>query len=320
MVANGQTVLLAGLVSETQNGERAGVPVLDQIPIIGEAFTPTNTRNLMRTELIIFIRPQVIRDGVDASVVAEELRSKLRGDKIGIGAPAGRRDPISARAGAMSGTRLLRHAGLKTGLTGGELDIRLGGARDHGTGATSADRIRRLRRPGVLHRDSEPCCRAWHIGPFWRRTGGFDARDRGGGCPRVHYPRQADRRRYPARLGECGERGCWKHAGKHRGCRVAWTCSGPCIFRSAGNLLPAAPSPWNWPWRRQARRGRRCLARLDAHSGCDRNRGAHGADLLHSEPAFLRRPLCAAAKLPFGLFFAPAIWFCWLLNAIYFKI
>ncbi|MGH6844146.1 MAG: prepilin peptidase [Methylocella sp.] len=31
----------------------------------------------------------------------------------------------------------------------------------------------------------------------------------------------------------------------------------------------------------------------------------------------LRRPLCAAAKLPFGLFFAPAIWFCWLLNAMF---
>jgi leader peptidase (prepilin peptidase) / N-methyltransferase len=30
-----------------------------------------------------------------------------------------------------------------------------------------------------------------------------------------------------------------------------------------------------------------------------------------------RRPLCAAAKLAFGLFFAPAIWFCWLLNAIF---
>ena len=89
LVANGQTVLLAGLISETQNGERAGVPLLDQIPIIGEAFTPTNTRNLMRTELIIFIRPQVIRDGVDASVVAEELRSKLRGDKVGTAHPPG---------------------------------------------------------------------------------------------------------------------------------------------------------------------------------------------------------------------------------------
>jgi leader peptidase (prepilin peptidase)/N-methyltransferase len=32
---------------------------------------------------------------------------------------------------------------------------------------------------------------------------------------------------------------------------------------------------------------------------------------------FRRRPLCAAAKLPFGLFFAPAIWFCWLLSAVF---
>jgi leader peptidase (prepilin peptidase)/N-methyltransferase len=31
----------------------------------------------------------------------------------------------------------------------------------------------------------------------------------------------------------------------------------------------------------------------------------------------LRRPLCAAAKLPFGLYFAPAIWFCWLFNAMF---
>jgi leader peptidase (prepilin peptidase) / N-methyltransferase len=33
----------------------------------------------------------------------------------------------------------------------------------------------------------------------------------------------------------------------------------------------------------------------------------------------LRRPICAAAKLPFGLFFAPAIWLCWLLDAIFFE-
>jgi leader peptidase (prepilin peptidase) / N-methyltransferase len=34
----------------------------------------------------------------------------------------------------------------------------------------------------------------------------------------------------------------------------------------------------------------------------------------------LRRPICAAAKLPFGLFFAPAIWLCWLLNVIFFEL
>jgi general secretion pathway protein D len=77
-VANGQTVLLAGLISEQQSGTRNAIPVLDQIPGLGDAFGH-QSNNTQRTELIIFIRPQIIRDGTDAHVVAEELRSKLRG-------------------------------------------------------------------------------------------------------------------------------------------------------------------------------------------------------------------------------------------------
>jgi leader peptidase (prepilin peptidase)/N-methyltransferase len=34
----------------------------------------------------------------------------------------------------------------------------------------------------------------------------------------------------------------------------------------------------------------------------------------------LRRPLRATAKLPFGVFFAPAIWFCWLLGALFLQV
>jgi general secretion pathway protein D len=77
-VASGQTVLLAGLISEQQNGDRSGIPLLDQIPGLGDAFSHQNKTGV-RTELIIFIRPQIIRDGTDAHYVAEELRSKLRG-------------------------------------------------------------------------------------------------------------------------------------------------------------------------------------------------------------------------------------------------
>ena len=77
-VANGQTVLLAGLISAQQNGNRNGVPLLEQIPGLGEAFSHRDNTGT-RTELIIFIRPQIIRDGTDAHYVAEELRSKLRG-------------------------------------------------------------------------------------------------------------------------------------------------------------------------------------------------------------------------------------------------
>jgi general secretion pathway protein D len=77
-VASGQTVLLAGLISEQQNGTRNGIPVLDEIQGLGDAFSHQDKKGT-RTELIIFIRPQIIRDGSDAHHVAEELRSKLRG-------------------------------------------------------------------------------------------------------------------------------------------------------------------------------------------------------------------------------------------------
>ena len=77
-VASGQTVLLAGLIQEQQTGNRGGIPLLDQIQNIGDVFSHQDKTNA-RTELIVFIRPQIIRDSVDASFVAEELRTKLRG-------------------------------------------------------------------------------------------------------------------------------------------------------------------------------------------------------------------------------------------------
>ena len=78
VVANGQTVLLAGLIQEQNQSDRGGIPLLDQIPKVGDLFSHQSITTV-RTELIIFIRPQVIRDSVDAHFVAEEFRTKLRG-------------------------------------------------------------------------------------------------------------------------------------------------------------------------------------------------------------------------------------------------
>lgn len=81
-VTSGQTVLLAGLISENENKQRQGIPLLDQIPGVGDAFShQTFTR--ARTELILFIRPTVIKDAVDASVIAEEMRSKMNSRLVG---------------------------------------------------------------------------------------------------------------------------------------------------------------------------------------------------------------------------------------------
>jgi general secretion pathway protein D len=82
VVASGQTVLLAGLISDRQDNSRSGIPLVDQIGEIGRALGKT-IKNSQRTELIIFIRPQIIRDSLDATRVAEEMRSRLRNSRVG---------------------------------------------------------------------------------------------------------------------------------------------------------------------------------------------------------------------------------------------
>jgi len=85
-VASGQTVLLAGLISETENKQRQGIPLLDSIPGVGDAFSHQNTTRA-RTELILFIRPTVVKDAVDAHVIAEEMRTKMNSQLVGTSNP-----------------------------------------------------------------------------------------------------------------------------------------------------------------------------------------------------------------------------------------
>ena len=77
-VANGQTVLLAGLISEQRINDGNGLPGIAGVPLIGGLLGNVG-RSLQRTEVIIFIKPQIIRNPVDAQKVAEELRGRMRG-------------------------------------------------------------------------------------------------------------------------------------------------------------------------------------------------------------------------------------------------
>ena len=80
-VTSGQMVMLAGLVADTQSKTRSGVPGFDQLPLVGGAFGSSG-KQIQRTELIILIKPQIVRDSLDASRVAEQLRAKMRGGRI----------------------------------------------------------------------------------------------------------------------------------------------------------------------------------------------------------------------------------------------
>jgi general secretion pathway protein D len=65
---------------------RQGIPLLDSIPGVGDTFAHQNTMRA-RTELILFIRPTVIRDALDAHVIAEEMRTKMNSRLVGTSNP-----------------------------------------------------------------------------------------------------------------------------------------------------------------------------------------------------------------------------------------
>jgi general secretion pathway protein D len=76
IVNDGESIALGGLIQETNSLDRGQVPIVGDIPIFGNLFK-NKTDKIVRTELIIFIRPRVIRDINEARDVTDEFRSKL---------------------------------------------------------------------------------------------------------------------------------------------------------------------------------------------------------------------------------------------------
>jgi general secretion pathway protein D len=75
-VTSGQTVLLGGLISDQNQKTKSGIPVLNDIPVVGDLFG-TKSGQKQRTEIIMFIKPQLIRNSMDARGIAEDFRSGL---------------------------------------------------------------------------------------------------------------------------------------------------------------------------------------------------------------------------------------------------
>jgi general secretion pathway protein D len=75
-VTSGQTVLLGGLISEQQDDSKSGIPGIAEIKYLGDILG-TTSKNRTRSEIIVFIRPQVIHNSIDAQAVTEEFRERL---------------------------------------------------------------------------------------------------------------------------------------------------------------------------------------------------------------------------------------------------
>ncbi|MGE0008772.1 MAG: type II secretion system protein GspD [Parvibaculaceae bacterium] len=75
-ISDGEALALGGLIQERTEDGKSKVPVLGDIPLIGNAFR-SKTNDMARTELLIFIRPRVIRDLSEARRITREFREQL---------------------------------------------------------------------------------------------------------------------------------------------------------------------------------------------------------------------------------------------------
>ncbi|MBR1837087.1 MAG: hypothetical protein IJ783_07340 [Kiritimatiellae bacterium] len=75
-VADGQTIVIAGLTRSDTTDVRRKIPVLGDIPLLGWLFRWTSEQTT-RTSLLIFVTPRVLPAGEESSAAADAIRADL---------------------------------------------------------------------------------------------------------------------------------------------------------------------------------------------------------------------------------------------------
>jgi len=74
-VADGQTVILGGIISDSTSRSVSKVPVLGDLPLIGNLFRHT-TVSKKKSELLVFLTPKVVRTPEEASALTRSEQEK----------------------------------------------------------------------------------------------------------------------------------------------------------------------------------------------------------------------------------------------------
>lgn len=77
-VRDGETILLGGLIREQASKGRSGIPILHQVPVLGNLFGRTSN-SASRTELLVMITPRVVRDTRQSRDATAAIREKYQG-------------------------------------------------------------------------------------------------------------------------------------------------------------------------------------------------------------------------------------------------
>jgi general secretion pathway protein D len=81
LIEDGGIIVLGGLISDQVTGSEQRVPILGHIPLIGELFKVRNTQK-HKSNLMFFIRPKILRDGVQTAIETNSKYNNLREQQL----------------------------------------------------------------------------------------------------------------------------------------------------------------------------------------------------------------------------------------------
>jgi general secretion pathway protein D len=86
VVDDGQIIVLGGLIQDRFTNNVSKVPLLGDIPFLGHLFR-SESRSKARTNLMVFIRPSVMRDSDTASKLSQDRYDAIRAQQQGMQPP-----------------------------------------------------------------------------------------------------------------------------------------------------------------------------------------------------------------------------------------
>jgi general secretion pathway protein D len=79
-VKDGQALALGGMIQTSDSTSRGQVPLLGDLPLLGTVFRSKDSE-IAKTELIVIITPQVIRNFDEAGAITDEYRREMSFEK-----------------------------------------------------------------------------------------------------------------------------------------------------------------------------------------------------------------------------------------------
>ena len=78
---NGEIIVLGGLIEQQNAQVNSKVPLAGDIPVVGNLFK-SETNSVVRTNLMVFIRPTIVRDREDARAVTSRNYRYIRAEEM----------------------------------------------------------------------------------------------------------------------------------------------------------------------------------------------------------------------------------------------